>query len=136
MKPLDDRIDAVNDAVAEPLPVLAGAGQAAEGFEALYRRSFPKVYAYVAALLRDRAAAEDVTAQAFERAYRRRRSFRASRGNFGLVWVQTKGLGAQAVIEAVGMTATVQQSLAVVRTGKSMPGRGGSTTHSSRSSST
>ena len=80
MKPPDERIDAVNDAVAEPLPALAGAGQAAEGFETLYRRTFPKVYAYVAALLRDRAAAEDVTAQAFERAYRKRRSFRASRG--------------------------------------------------------
>ncbi len=80
MKPPDERIDAVNDAVAEPLPALAGAGQAAEGFEALYRRTFPKVYAYVASLLRDRAAAEDVTAQAFERAYRKRRSFRGSRG--------------------------------------------------------
>src|SRR5437867_4364502 len=80
MKPPDERIDAVNDAVAEPLPALAGAGQAAEGFEALYRRTFPKVYAYVAALLRDRAAAEDVTAQAFERAFRKRRSFRAARG--------------------------------------------------------
>ena len=35
----------------------------------------------VASLLRDRAAAEDVTAQAFERAYRRRRRYRASRGS-------------------------------------------------------
>ena len=51
------------------------------GFEALYRRTFPRVYAYVASLLRDRAAAEDVTAQAFERAYRRRSSFRAPRGS-------------------------------------------------------
>ena len=46
----------------------------------LYRRSFPRVYGYVATLLRDRSAAEEVTAQAFERAYRKRRSFRASRG--------------------------------------------------------
>jgi RNA polymerase sigma-70 factor (ECF subfamily) len=38
------------------------------------------VYGYVATLLRDRTAAEEVTAQAFERAYRKRRSFRASRG--------------------------------------------------------
>jgi RNA polymerase sigma-70 factor, ECF subfamily len=38
------------------------------------------VYAYVASLLGDRAAAEDVTAQAFERAYRQRRTFRRSRG--------------------------------------------------------
>ena len=34
----------------------------------------------MASLLRDRAAAEDVTAQAFERAYRQRRSFRPARG--------------------------------------------------------
>ena len=51
-----------------------------EAFEALYRRAFPRVYGYVATLLRDRGAAEEVTAQAFERAYRKRRSFRASRG--------------------------------------------------------
>ena len=52
----------------------------AEDFDALYRRTFPRVYAYVASLLRDRSAAEEVTAQAFERAYRKRRSFRARRG--------------------------------------------------------
>jgi RNA polymerase sigma-70 factor, ECF subfamily len=52
-----------------------------EAFEALYRRAFPRVYGYVATLLRDRDAAEEVTAQAFERAYRKRRSFRASRGS-------------------------------------------------------
>ena len=49
-------------------------------FEALYRSSRDSVYAYVATLLRDRAAAEDVTALAFERAYRRRRSFDRRRG--------------------------------------------------------
>ena len=49
-------------------------------FEALYRRSRDDVYGYVAGLLRDRSAAEDVTAQAFERAYRRRRSFDQRRG--------------------------------------------------------
>jgi RNA polymerase sigma-70 factor, ECF subfamily len=52
----------------------------AEDFDALYRRAFPRVYAYVASLLRDRSAAEEVTAQAFERAYRKRRSFRPRRG--------------------------------------------------------
>jgi RNA polymerase sigma factor (sigma-70 family) len=51
-----------------------------ERFEALYRSSRDDVYAYVATLLRDRAAAEDVTALAFERAYRRRRSFDRRRG--------------------------------------------------------
>ena len=50
-------------------------------FASLYERSFPRVYAYVASLLRDRSAAEDVTAQAFERAYRKRRGYRAGRGS-------------------------------------------------------
>jgi RNA polymerase sigma-70 factor (ECF subfamily) len=49
-------------------------------FEDLYRRNRDAVYAYVAGLVRDRAAAEDVTALAFERAYRRRRSFDPKRG--------------------------------------------------------
>jgi RNA polymerase sigma-70 factor (ECF subfamily) len=38
------------------------------------------VFAYVAGCLRDRATAEDVTAAAFERAYRKRRSFDGRRG--------------------------------------------------------
>ena len=50
-------------------------------FEALYRSSRDDVYAYVATMLRDRAAAEDVTALAFERAYRRRRTFDRRRGD-------------------------------------------------------
>jgi len=49
-------------------------------FEALYRASRDDVYAYALTLLRDQAAAEDVTALAFERAYRRRRTFDPSRG--------------------------------------------------------
>ena len=52
-----------------------------ERFEALYRSSRDDVYAYVATLLREPPAAEDVTALAFERAYRRRRSFDRARGN-------------------------------------------------------
>ena len=51
-----------------------------ERFEALYRSSRDDVYAYVFTLLRDAAAAEDVTALAFERAYRRRRTFDRRRG--------------------------------------------------------
>jgi RNA polymerase sigma-70 factor (ECF subfamily) len=51
-----------------------------EGFDQLYRSSVADVYAYVATLLGDRAAAEDVTAAAFERAWRKRRSFDAGRG--------------------------------------------------------
>ena len=49
-------------------------------FEELYRSSRDDVFAYVAGLLRDRAAAEDVTATAFERAYRRAASFNPVRG--------------------------------------------------------
>jgi RNA polymerase sigma factor (sigma-70 family) len=50
-------------------------------FEALYRAARDDVYAYVATLLGDRAAAEDVTASAFERAYRRQGTYRAARGS-------------------------------------------------------
>src|SRR6478609_3936990 len=48
-------------------------------FEDLYRTS--RDYAYAAGLLRDPAAAEDVTATAFERAYRKRRRFDPRRGS-------------------------------------------------------
>jgi RNA polymerase sigma-70 factor, ECF subfamily len=65
--------------VAEQPPLMA-ADREAEDFDALYRRTFPRVYAYAASLLRDRSAAEEVTAQAYERAYRKRRSFRPRRG--------------------------------------------------------
>jgi RNA polymerase sigma-70 factor (ECF subfamily) len=63
----------------ETAPTSAAAPET-EAFEELYRRTFPRVYAYVASLLRDRSAAEEVTAQAFERAYRRRSSYRPGRG--------------------------------------------------------
>lgn len=46
----------------------------------LYRSSREDVYAYVVTMLGDRAAAEDVTAAAFERAFRRRRTFDRRRG--------------------------------------------------------
>jgi RNA polymerase sigma factor (sigma-70 family) len=49
--------------------------------EALYRTARDDVYAYVVTLLHDPAAAEDVTAQAFERAVQRRRSYDARRGS-------------------------------------------------------
>lgn len=59
-------------------------------FEALYRSSVDDVFAYAAALLRDRSAAEEVTAAAFERALRRGHTFDAARGShrawlFGIV---------------------------------------------------
>jgi RNA polymerase sigma-70 factor (ECF subfamily) len=53
---------------------------ASEQFEQLYRSSAADVYAYVASLLHDRTAAEDVTALAFERAFRRRALFDVRRG--------------------------------------------------------
>lgn len=49
-------------------------------FDRLYRSSRDDLYAYVASLLRDRAAAEEVTAAAFERAYRKRNRFDPQRG--------------------------------------------------------
>jgi RNA polymerase sigma factor (sigma-70 family) len=55
--------------------------QAAASFADLYRATFADVYAYVATIVTDRSAAEDVTAQAFERAYRKRRSFDPRRGS-------------------------------------------------------
>jgi RNA polymerase sigma-70 factor (ECF subfamily) len=69
--------------VIDSLPALGTASPASswERFEVLYRSSRDDVYAYVMTLLRDRAAAEDVTALAFERAYRRRRTFNPRRGS-------------------------------------------------------
>ncbi len=49
-------------------------------FDRLYRSSRDDVYAYVASLLRDGPAAEEVTATAFERAYRKRKRFDPGRG--------------------------------------------------------
>ncbi len=82
------RSKGVNQAVAEPLPSLAE--PADDDFDALYRACVKRVYAYAATLLRDRSAAEEVTAQAFERAYRKRHTYRPSRGTreqwvFGIV---------------------------------------------------
>ena len=62
-------------------PAIEAPSEAETAFEALYRSSRDDVYGYVCGLLRDRAAAEDVTAQAFERAYRRRASFKPDRGS-------------------------------------------------------
>jgi RNA polymerase sigma factor (sigma-70 family) len=50
-------------------------------FDALYRAARDDVFAYVATLLRDRGAAEDATALAFERAFRKRASFDSRRGS-------------------------------------------------------
>jgi RNA polymerase sigma-70 factor, ECF subfamily len=65
---------------SQTLPGRSASQSAWDRFEALYRSSRDDVFAYVATLLGDRAAAEDVTALAFERAYRRRRTFDRRRG--------------------------------------------------------
>src|SRR5919206_776666 len=68
--------------VARSTPVTALAAVAPPlDFDRLYRDARDDVYAYAATLLRDRAAAEDVTAAAFERAYRKRTSFDERRGS-------------------------------------------------------
>lgn len=77
-----DHIDPRSEGVVETLKP-ASTDKPPDGwarFEALYRSSRDDVYAYVATLLRDPAAAEDVTALAFERAYRRQRTFDRRRG--------------------------------------------------------
>src|SRR5918994_297807 len=56
------------------------AGPAPLDFDALYREARDDVYAYVVTLLRSPSAAEDVTAQAFERAFRRARSYDPGKG--------------------------------------------------------
>lgn len=73
------RIRDVEQTLAAPAAQLPSAADAA--FDALYRSSRDAVYAYVAGLLGDRAAAEDVTAAAFERAYRKRRRYDPRRGS-------------------------------------------------------
>ncbi len=50
-------------------------------FTALYRETVADVFAYVATLVGDRSAAEDVVAQAYEKAYRRRSSYDPRRGS-------------------------------------------------------
>jgi RNA polymerase sigma-70 factor (ECF subfamily) len=69
--------------VTQVLASRAGTTAAVEqiSFDRLYRGSRDDVYAYAAGLLRDAAAAEDVTAIAFERAYRGRARFDPRRGS-------------------------------------------------------
>lgn len=78
MDPGDGRSRDMDETLVAPAE--EGPREAEAAFAELYRSSRDDVYAYVAGLLRDRAAAEDVTAQAFERAYRRRRNFNPKRG--------------------------------------------------------
>lgn len=62
-------------------PAAEAPSEADLAFDRLYRSSRDDIYAYAAGLLRDPAAAEEVTATAFERAYRKRSRFDARRGS-------------------------------------------------------
>jgi RNA polymerase sigma-70 factor, ECF subfamily len=78
MKPPLGRSTGMEQTLAAPAAEIPDELDAA--FERLYRECRDDVHAYAAGLLRDRMAAEDVTALAFERAWRRRRSFNSKRG--------------------------------------------------------
>jgi RNA polymerase sigma factor (sigma-70 family) len=67
----------VSATTAPPAP----APPAGDEFDALYRTTVDDLFAYAATLLHDRAAAEDVVAATFERAYRRRSSYDPRRGS-------------------------------------------------------
>jgi RNA polymerase sigma-70 factor (ECF subfamily) len=79
MDPGPGRSRGVSQALAEPIETTAIRERIS--FEELYRSSRDDVYAYAAGFLRDAAAAEDVTAIAFERAYRNRSRFDPGRGS-------------------------------------------------------
>ncbi len=90
MNPRQRRSSGVTEAFSQPAVRLADENDTPDSFEALYRRTMPRVYAYASSLLHDGGAAEEVTALAFERAYRKRASFRPGRGSadawlFGIV---------------------------------------------------
>ncbi len=71
----------MSEAVTAPIPDRPCEGAAGLTFDQLYRESRDDVYAYTAGMLRDSVAAEEVTATAFERAYRKRARFNPGRGS-------------------------------------------------------
>lgn len=71
----------MGETMAVPLSAVRTAQTPQQRLEQLYRSSRDDVYAYVATMLRDRSLAEDVTALAFERAFRRRRLYNPRRGS-------------------------------------------------------
>lgn len=104
-------------------PAQAAPRAADIAFEELYRSSRDDVYAYVAGLLRDRSAAEDVTAAAFERAYRKRSKFDPTRGeprawifgiarNAALDELRRRGRQAELTTEPVDETHPAPEDLA------------------------
>ena len=74
------RSTAVISTMSVTLEPPTSAGSAPLDFDALYRGARDDVYAYVVTLLRSRSAAEDVTAQAFERAFRKARTYDPAKG--------------------------------------------------------
>jgi RNA polymerase sigma-70 factor (ECF subfamily) len=71
----------VSEAVVTPSVSLPQREERGLAFDRLYRESRDDVYAYAAGLLRDHGAAEEVTAVAFERAYRKRSRYNPRRGS-------------------------------------------------------
>jgi RNA polymerase sigma-70 factor (ECF subfamily) len=61
-------------------PIVA-ASPAPREFDALYRDSRDDLFAYLTYLVGDRSLAEELTAQAFEKAFRKRSMFRPGRGD-------------------------------------------------------
>lgn len=108
--------------MSEALLAAAEAPPAAElAFDRLYRASRDDVFAYVASLLGDRAAAEEVTAAAFERAYRKRSRFDPRRGeprawlfgiarNAALDELRRRGRQAELSAEPADLAAELEES--------------------------
>jgi RNA polymerase sigma-70 factor (ECF subfamily) len=71
----------VEESLALTVSAPRRADAALQRLERLYRECRDDLYAYLASMLGDRAMAEDLTALAFERAFRRRRLFNARRGS-------------------------------------------------------
>src|SRR5688500_7262967 len=70
-----------------PAPIASSAPESGLGespryldFEDLYRDTRDSLYAYVMGLMRDRHCAEEITSQAFEKAFRSRNRFDRARG--------------------------------------------------------
>ena len=68
----------INLTTSEPAPPAPPEPQA---FDALYRDSRDDLFAYLTYLVGDRSLAEEITAQAFEKAFRKRSLFKPGRGD-------------------------------------------------------
>ena len=116
---MGDRSKDVTTASTATLPATAAR---ALDFDALYRDARDDVFAYTATLLRDSAAAEDVTAQAFERAYKRRSRFDARRGT-PRAWLF--GIARNAALDELRRRKRVATAELPAPPQRARPGRGG-----------